>query len=45
LSHKSSDVLEVRFQKVTDDLKLRAPFIPRVRHDKIPEECLLSQIE
>ncbi|MGI0079359.1 MAG: RNA ligase family protein [Nitrososphaerales archaeon] len=37
-------VIEVRFQEVTDDLKLRAPFILRVRHDKTPRECLFSQI-
>jgi len=37
-------VIEVRFQEVTDDMKLRAPFILKVRHDKIPAECLLSQI-
>jgi ATP-dependent DNA ligase len=37
-------VVELRFQEVTDDLKLRAPFILRVRHDKTPEECLLSQV-
>ena len=37
-------VIEVRFQEVTDDLKLRAPFILRIRHDKTPRECLLSQI-
>jgi len=38
-------VLEVRFQQVTEDWKLRAPFIVRVRHDKLPAECTLSQIE
>ncbi len=38
-------VIEVRFQEVTDDLKLRAPFILRIRHDKTPAECLLSQIK
>lgn len=37
-------VIEVRYQEVTDDLKLRAPFILRIRHDKTPNECLLSQI-
>ncbi len=37
-------VVEVRFQEVTDDTKLRAPFILRIRHDKTPAECLLSQI-
>lgn len=41
---KKGSVLEVRFQEVTRDRKLRAPFILRIRHDKTPEECLLSQI-
>jgi ATP-dependent DNA ligase len=38
-------VIEVRFQEVTDDTKLREPFILRIRHDKTPSECLLSQIK
>lgn len=38
-------VIEVRFQEVTDDLKLRAPFILRIRHDKTPSECFFSQVE
>jgi ATP-dependent DNA ligase len=41
---KKGTVVELRFQEVTDDLKLRAPFILRVRHDKTPEECLVSQV-
>ncbi|MCS4540308.1 MAG: hypothetical protein HYU03_06445 [Thaumarchaeota archaeon] len=41
---KRGSVVEVRFQEVTRDRKLRAPFILRVRHDKTPEECLLSQL-
>ncbi len=41
---KKGSVIEVRFQEVTRDRKLRAPFILRIRHDKTPEECLLSQI-
>jgi ATP-dependent DNA ligase len=41
---KKGTVVELRFQEVTDDLKLRAPFILRIRHDKTPDECLLSQI-
>jgi ATP-dependent DNA ligase len=41
---KKGSVIEVRFQEVTKDMKLRAPFILRLRHDKIAEECLLSQI-
>jgi ATP-dependent DNA ligase len=36
-------VVEVRFQELTRDKKLRAPFIIRIRHDKIPDECLWSQ--
>jgi ATP-dependent DNA ligase len=42
---KIGSVVELRFQEVTDDQKLRAPFILKVRHDKTPEECLLSQIK
>jgi ATP-dependent DNA ligase len=38
-------VIEVRFQQVTEDKKLRAPFILRVRHDKTPSECSFSQID
>jgi ATP-dependent DNA ligase len=41
---KKGSVIEVRFQEVTKDRKLRAPFILRIRHDKTPDECLLSQI-
>ncbi len=41
---KKGSVVEVRFQEVTRDRKLRAPFIVRIRHDKTPEECLLSQV-
>lgn len=41
---KKGSVIEVRFQEITRDKKLRAPFILRIRHDKIPDECLLSQI-
>ena len=41
---KKGAVIEVRFQEVTRDRKLRAPFILRIRHDKTPEECLLSQL-
>jgi ATP-dependent DNA ligase len=42
---KRGSVIEVRFQEVTRDRKLRAPFILRIRHDKMPGECLLSQLE
>ena len=42
---KKGTVLEVRFQEVTEDMKLRGAFILRVRHDKLPRECLLSQIK
>ena len=38
-------VVEVRYQEVTEDMKLRGAFILRVRHDKVPGECLLSQIK
>jgi ATP-dependent DNA ligase len=38
-------VVEVRFNLVTEDTKLRGPFILRVRHDKVPSECLLSQLK
>jgi len=38
-------VVELRFTLVTEDVKLRGPFILRVRHDKVPSECLLSQIK
>jgi ATP-dependent DNA ligase len=41
---KEGTVVELRFQEVTEDLKLRAPFIIRIRHDKTPSECLLSQV-
>ena len=41
---KKGSVVEVRFQEVTDDLKLRAPFILRVRHDKTADECMVSQV-
>ena len=41
---KKGAVVEVRFQEVTRDRKLRAPFILRIRHDKAPDECLLSQL-
>jgi ATP-dependent DNA ligase len=40
---KKGSVVEVRFQELTRDRKLRAPFIVRLRHDKTPEECLYSQ--
>jgi ATP-dependent DNA ligase len=41
---KRGTVVEVRFQQVTEDMKLRGSFILRVRHDKLPGECLVSQI-
>ncbi len=40
---KKGSVIEVRFQELTKDKKLRAPFIVRIRHDKTPDECLYSQ--
>ncbi len=41
---KKGSVIEVRFQEVTRDRKLRAPFVLRIRHDKTPDECTLSQL-
>jgi len=41
---KKGSVIEVRFQEVTRDRKLRAPFILRIRHDKTPDECRSDQI-
>ena len=41
---KKGTVIEVRFQEITRDRKLRAPFILRIRHDKTPDECLVSQL-
>ncbi len=40
---KKDSVVEIRFQELTRENKLRAPFILRVRHDKTPNECLFSQ--
>jgi len=40
---KKETVIEVRFQELTRDKKLRAPFILRIRHDKTPDECRLDQ--
>ncbi len=41
---KKGTVVEVRFQEVTRDRKLRAPFVLRIRHDKTPDECRLDQL-
>jgi len=41
---KKGSVIEVRFQEITRDKKLRAPFILRIRHDKTPDECLATQL-
>ena len=41
---KKGSVIEVRFQEVTRDRKLRAPFILRIRHDKTPDECKEDQL-
>ena len=41
---KRGSVIEVRFQQVTEDNKLRGAVILRVRHDKLPNECLFSQV-
>ena len=37
-------VVEVKFQEISDDQKLVAPFITKINHNKTPAECLLSQI-
>lgn len=37
-------VCEVRFLKVTKDFKLRIPVFLRLREDKLPNECLLTQL-
>ena len=41
---KKGTVVEVRYQEVTEDQKLRGAFILRIRHDKLPNECLISHI-
>ena len=41
---KRGSVIEVRFQEVTRDRKLRAPCILRLRNVKTPDECTLSQL-
>ncbi|MBI3841129.1 MAG: hypothetical protein HY297_04140, partial [Thaumarchaeota archaeon] len=41
---KRGSVVEIRFQELTRDKKLRAAFVLRIRHDKTPEECLMSQL-
>jgi ATP-dependent DNA ligase len=42
---KKGAVVEVRYQEATEDMKLRGAFILRVRRDKVPSECLLSQLK
>ncbi|MFI5421279.1 MAG: hypothetical protein ACHQ1H_09970 [Nitrososphaerales archaeon] len=37
-------VVEVKFQEISDDQRLVAPFVTKINHDKTPAECLLSQI-
>ena len=37
-------VIEVQYQEVTRDRKLRQPFIVRIRHDKTARECLIDQL-
>lgn len=41
---KRGSVVEVRFQELTRDRKLRVPFVLRIRHDKTPEECKWDQL-
>ncbi len=38
-------VCEVKFLELTSDGKLRAPSFVRLRKDKLPEECILSEIK
>jgi ATP-dependent DNA ligase len=38
-------VVEVKFSNIGQDMKLREPFIVRVRHDRAPSECLTSQLD
>lgn len=38
-------VLEVQYQEVSSGLKLRHPFVTRVREDKRPEECSYDEIK
>lgn len=37
-------VIEVKFQQITADKKLRMPHIIRIREDKFPRECLTTQV-
>ena len=37
-------IIEVRYQEVTRDRKLRHPFVVRIRHDKKARECLVDQL-
>ena len=41
---KLGTVVEVQYQQVTSDRKLRQPFIIRIREDKTKEECSSSQL-
>ena len=42
---KPSMVMEVKFMYLTEDIKLRAPVFLRMREDKAPEECVLTEEE
>ena len=44
-STKVGDVVEVRHQPTAGFSKLRHPTILRIRTDKLPKECLLSQVQ
>jgi ATP-dependent DNA ligase len=41
---KPGSVVQLKFKELGEGGILRAPFILKVRHDKTPPECLLSQI-
>jgi DNA ligase D-like protein (predicted ligase)/DNA ligase D-like protein (predicted 3'-phosphoesterase) len=38
-------VAEIRYQNLTDDQKLRAPRFIRLRNDKAPGDCVISQVK
>ena len=38
-------VVEIQFQEITEEYKLREPFIIKIREDKQPIECTMTQIK
>lgn len=42
---KKGVIVEVKFQEITENFRLRNPFIIRIRKDKIPQECLIEQVK